>query len=134
MDKEQVREAVEVLAPLAFMSLVAWWGFKHEVKQEALERQDYKCANCGDEVDLQAHHIVPEKMLVGRGIKGKSTVDNCVMLCTEKDRDCHEVFDRKAAKGIFYPNLTIDEVPPETYVVFQHKPRKNKQSRRRNRR
>ena len=57
-------------------------AFRQQEKQQAYERQNHSCADCGkhfDIADMEAHHKKPWSQ------GGHTTPDNCVMLCKE----CH---------------------------------------------
>lgn len=111
---EFVVEATKVLAPVAFLYLAAWWGFKKDVKDEVWERQGGECGEPGcTRPILEYHHIVPENMLKRNGIKGKNTADNAVGLCFDHHKHKWDVL---ASKGIFYPGVELEELNPDTYV------------------
>ena len=100
--------------------------FSHEVKRQIIEEQDGRCDWCGDKVgwNLEIHHRIPENMWKGRGIVGKDVKANGVALCSNDNRDCHERADKLARRGIVYPNLRIEDMPPETYSRFQPRRRR----------
>jgi hypothetical protein len=52
----------------------------YDIRRKALERDGYRCANCGAASGLEVHHIVPK----GRG--GSNQLGNLKTLC----EDCHK--------------------------------------------
>lgn len=61
------------------------WGW---VREEALERDEHQCQECGSVDCLQVHHITPVCM------GGESTLENVTTLC----RTCHQAVHRSWAK------------------------------------
>ena len=60
-----------------------------ELRQMVLERDEYKCAKCGDSNNLQCHHILPvsiEPLL-------SADIDNCITLCKECHVKVHKEID-----------------------------------------
>lgn len=72
--------------------------FSIDQKITSLERQEYMCGYCGQDLwrhDLsicEAHHIVPYSM------QGASTSENLIVLCP----NCHTLHDNLAICGVFY--------------------------------
>jgi len=99
--------------------------FSSEVKRQIRERQDNRCAICGDRVNLddilQCHHKIPENALLPLGIRGKCNPDNGVALCGEKARDCHQIADMKAIKEhLFFKDgkfVPFNEIDPKQYDI-----------------
>jgi len=108
---EFVVEATKVLAPVAFLYLASWWGFKKDVKEEVWERQGGLSPE-GKPIE-EYHHIVPERALLKRGIKGKNTAENCVGLSFDEHKN---KWDKLMLRGIFYPGVELEELNPDTYV------------------
>lgn len=52
---------------------------KGKLRDDILERDDHRCVSCGNEENLQVHHIIP------RGSGGKNSENNLATLCA----DCH---------------------------------------------
>jgi len=105
--------------------------FSNEIKKQIRIEQGFRCDCCGDYVGetMEIHHKIPEHMWERRGIHGKDVKENGVGLCGCKGRDCHEVFDRKAQHGIVYPDLTINDVDPCTFVQYRRSPKPKKHRR-----
>lgn len=61
------------------------WGW---VREEALERDEHQCQECGSVECLQVHHITPVCM------GGESSLENVTTLC----RPCHQAVHRSWAK------------------------------------
>jgi len=72
--------------------------FSPEQKIEALERAEYMCGGCGQNLWRQhlpvceAHHIVPFSL------GGATTQENLIVLCP----NCHVYHDNLAICGVFY--------------------------------
>lgn len=72
--------------------------FSAEQKITSLERQEYMCGYCGQDLYrhslsiCEAHHIVPWS------IGGASSQENLVVLCPS----CHTLHDNLAICGVFY--------------------------------
>ena len=113
---QEIREIAEVTAPIALLTLAAWWGFNRDVKREVYERQDGMCGEEGCEQPIdEYHHRVPERALLKRGIKGKNTAANCVGLCFDHHK--HK-WDELMMQGVFYPGVEMHDLDPNTYVVL----------------
>ena len=122
-----IKEAAGLIAPILFVYLASWWSFKQEIKEQVWEEQDGLCADgCGKKID-EYHHIVPEKALRSRGIRGKNVRENAVGLAF----DCHKhIWDEKMFHGEFYPGVSLSEIDSSTYASYQTSHRKKKRRRR----
>jgi len=58
-----------------------------ELRKQVLERDGWKCQNCGSSENLQVHHIQ------SRGQLGADTLENLITLCASC-RDVHFKFHR----------------------------------------
>ncbi|MGV7030923.1 HNH endonuclease [Methylobacterium symbioticum] len=68
--------------------------FTQKIRQEAFERQSRRCAFCGDHMATGrffGHHVIPKQL--GNPALARddllATVENCVALCTDDERNCH---------------------------------------------
>ena len=53
------------------------------LRNQVLERDGWKCQNCGGSMDLQVHHLVSRAQL------GPDTADNLITLCARCHRHLH---------------------------------------------
>ena len=62
-----------------------------ELRNQVLERDGWRCQNCGGANNLQVHHIEPRSQL------GHDTCENLVALCAK----CHEsLHTRRSGRGL----------------------------------
>lgn len=106
---------------------LCFFSFPKELKLRVNEEQDYTCARCGTRVNwMGPHHIIPEKALQRRGIKGKNVRENAVGLCSgeghggmNSEGDCHEICDQMAIhENKFWHDgrfVDLGEIDPNTY-------------------
>lgn len=59
-----------------------------ELRKQVLERDSWRCQNCGSSENLQVHHIQ------SRGRLGADTLENLTALCASCHRDVHLKFYR----------------------------------------
>ncbi|MHB8485804.1 MAG: HNH endonuclease [Candidatus Acidiferrales bacterium] len=59
-----------------------------ELRKQVLERDGWRCQNCGSSENLQVHHIQ------SRGRLGADTLANLITLCACCHRDVHLKFHR----------------------------------------
>lgn len=62
-----------------------WWV----LRSAAAKRDNWQCANCGDEEPLEVHHIIP--LLMG----GTNTLANLITLCRFCHRSLHKRINRE---------------------------------------
>ena len=82
--------------------------FSTETKHKIAQNADYHCEYCGlPTMRGQCHHDLPQ--FYG----GSDKVENGHYLCGEKDKDCHEIFDRQALdEGILFDGRPIKDADP----------------------
>ncbi|MHB8412151.1 MAG: HNH endonuclease [Candidatus Acidiferrales bacterium] len=59
-----------------------------ELRKQVLERDGWRCQNCGSSENLQVHHIQ------SRGRLGDDALENLITLCACCHRDVHLKFHR----------------------------------------
>lgn len=113
-------------------------SFSKDIKQQVNEEQHYECDMCHHRVKwMGPHHIVPEKALQRKGIKGKNIRENAVGLCSgewgrgmNSPDDCHEKADQMAIReNKFWHNgrfVDLSELDPNTYVGCYHRMPENR--------
>ena len=85
------------------------------------EEQGRRCARCGVRVRwLEGHHIIPEKALLRRGIKGRDNRSNAVGLCGPECNDCHEEADMMAIRrNLFFKDgeyVPLSQINPNAHL------------------
>lgn len=82
-------------------------GFTHKQKREVRERQEGRCACCGQtpHKTLDVHHVIPLSH------DGPNTIDNAVGLCRgEGTCNCHPMIDKLALeRNIYFDEQTMAE-------------------------
>jgi hypothetical protein len=68
--------------------------FDEDIRQEALRRQQRRCAFCGEAITrgrFQAHHVIPKQLGNPESVRHHmiGTIDNCVALCVSDKGNCH---------------------------------------------
>ena len=83
--------------------------YSHEDKRIALDRQEYMCGGCGQDLSshpmgyCQGHHMLPY------GMGGDTSIENLMILCP----NCHVVHDNMAICGTMYGGYDITEMESE---------------------
>lgn len=76
------------------------------LKRQTRERDDHQCVRCGNENDLQIHHVIP----LARG--GDHELENLATLCEDCHRMAHKGRQDKNGKirGMEYSKISYDSV------------------------
>jgi hypothetical protein len=121
-------ESLEINPDFPLVNHLRFFSFSKDIKNRVNEEQNHECAMCHHRVTwMSAHHIVPEKALQRRGIKGKDVRENAVGFCAgewgrgkNSPDDHHEVADRMAIdNNKFWHNgrfVDLSEIDPSTYI------------------
>ncbi|WP_394341817.1 HNH endonuclease [Natrarchaeobius halalkaliphilus] len=56
-----------------------WSAHSEDGRDEALERDNHECQRCGEDTDIEVHHLIP------RSAGGPDKAENLVTLCSK----CH---------------------------------------------
>ena len=121
--KHDLVQLAEIVGGVAFLYVVANFGFNHNIKERVFEKQG-GLSPIGEPIE-EYHHIVPFKALRKIGLKGKNCEENCVGLSKVEHKT---IWDRLMMKGTFYPGVPIEDVDPKAYVKLT--PKKGKHKRR----
>ncbi len=81
------------------------------VRDRVLAEQEYRCANCGHQLPLQMHHIVPKKFF------GSNNRENIAGLC----ESCHDLMNKEAFRGKLVGGKNILEAGPEHFLKPKHR-------------
>lgn len=118
-ESEPRRSFVEVARPIirgtifvgsiVAASVLPFFAFGGKAKQQIREDYQGRCAICGSRYACECHHIIKQEW------HGKDTAANGVLLCSNKGKDHHEVYDKLADKGIVYPGIPIEEADPSLW-------------------
>ena len=115
MERSRVTELIPAaLCTLGLLAL-STLAFSRATRDEAFHKQGCICPVCNSASHRrwEGHHCLP------RVLGGNDSLNNCVMVGGDRNRDCHEILDRKALDigQIFVPEtggfIPIKEVPPD---------------------
>lgn len=111
MERKDLGPAVETgLMVVGLLLLTSGSAVSRAVRDRVLLEQEYKCANCGRQLPLQMHHIVPKKLF------GSNNRENIAGLC----ESCHDVMNKQAFKGKLVGGKSILEVGEEHFLKPIH--------------